>query len=131
MINIIYITNMKTNFIRILTIFIFLMGHIIYAQENTVSGTVVDNNGLAMPGVTVTIKGTKSGTQTDFDGKFSLKANENQILVFSFIGMKTQEIAATTKVINLTMYENAQELREVVVTALGIKRERKALGYAT
>ena len=58
---------MKTNFIRILTIFIFLMGHIIYAQENTVSGTVVDNNGIAMPGVTVTIKGTKSGTQTDFD----------------------------------------------------------------
>lgn len=122
---------MKTNFIRILSIFIFLLSHITYAQENIVSGTVVDNNGLPMPGVTVTIKGTKSGTQTDFDGKFSLKANENQILVFNFIGMKTQEIAATTKVINLTMYESAQELKEVVVTALGIKRERKALGYAT
>jgi TonB-linked SusC/RagA family outer membrane protein len=103
-----------------------------FAQERAVSGTVSDNAGMPLPGVSVLVKGTKSGTQTDFDGKFSIKASSSQVLVFSYIGMKTQEIAASSSVINVKLNGDANELEAVVVTtALGIKREKKSLGYAT
>ena len=111
---------MKTNFIRILTIFIFLMGHIIYAQENTVSGTVVDNNGLAMPGVTVTIKGTKSGTQTDFDGSYSIKAKTGDVLIFSAVNLESLRKKITKQdllldVVKVQMTAKSIDLKEVII----------------
>ncbi|WP_264525351.1 TonB-dependent receptor plug domain-containing protein [Flavobacterium sp. N502536] len=77
------------------------------------------------------VKGTKTGTQTDFDGKYSIKASSNQVLVFSYIGMKTQEVAATSSAINVKLLDGAaQQLESVVVTAFGIKRNPKKLGYS-
>ncbi|MCL6461113.1 MAG: carboxypeptidase-like regulatory domain-containing protein, partial [Flavobacterium micromati] len=85
---------MKLKLNGFLMLLIALVAQITFAQERTVSGTVSDNAGLPLPGVSVLIKGTQSGAQTDFDGKFSIKASPNQILLFSYIGMKTQEVAA-------------------------------------
>jgi TonB-linked SusC/RagA family outer membrane protein len=106
---------------------------ITFAQERKITGTVSDNAGIPLPGVSVLVKGTKSGAQTDFDGKYSIKASANQVLVFTYIGMKTEEAAASSSIVNVKMADaGAQELEGVVVTtAMGIKKEKKALGYAT
>ena len=123
---------MKLKFNGFFVLLIVLMTQIIFAQERAVSGVVSDNAGLPLPGVSVLIKGTKSGTQTDFDGKYSIKAAPNQALVFSYVGMKTKEVLASLKSVNVILETDAEQLNEVVVTtALGIKREKKSLGYAT
>jgi hypothetical protein len=115
-------------------VFFFLLAlQLISAQDRPVSGVVKDNAGIPLPGVSVLIKGTKLGAQTDFDGKFSIKAAPSHILVFTYIGMKTEEVAASSSFINVKM-ENAaaQELQGVVVTtAMGIKKQKRSLGYAT
>ena len=123
---------MKLKFNGFLVLLLVLVAQLSFAQERAVSGTVSDNAGMPLPGVSVLVKGTKAGTQTDFDGKYSIKASSSQILVFSYIGMKTQEIAATSSTVNVSLAGDAQELESVVVTtALGVKREKKSLGYAT
>ncbi|NCQ15038.1 MAG: hypothetical protein GW810_09600, partial [Flavobacteriales bacterium] len=81
---------MKTKFSGILTLFLAFMVQITFAQQKTVSGTVSDDSG-PLPGVSVVIKGTLSGTETDFDGKYSIKAKAGDILQFSFVGMESQE----------------------------------------
>lgn len=121
---------MKTKLNGFLTLFIALLVQISFAQDRVVTGVVSDNSGLPLPGVNVLVKGTKLGTQTDFDGKFSIKASPSQTLIFNFVGMKTQEVVASSSTINVKMKDDAVELEGVVVTALGIKREKKALGYA-
>lgn len=123
---------MKLKFNGFLVLLLVLVAQLTFAQERAVSGTVSDNAGMPLPGVSVLVKGTKTGTQSDFDGKFSIKASSSQVLVFSYIGMKTQEVAATSATINVKLADaGAQELEGVVVTAFGIKREKKSLGYAT
>lgn len=121
---------MKTKLNGFLTLFIALLVQISFAQERIVTGVVSDNNGLPIPGVNVLVKGTKLGTQTDFDGKYSIKASPSQTIVFNFVGMKTQEIVASSTTINVKMKDNAVELEGVVVTAFGIKRNPKKLGYS-
>lgn len=122
---------MKTKLNGFLTLFIALLVQISFAQERIVTGVVTDNSGMPIPGVNVLVKGTKMGTQTDFDGKFSISASPTQTLVFNFVGMKSQEIVASSATINVKMKDDAVELEGVVVTALGIKREKKSLGYST
>jgi TonB-linked SusC/RagA family outer membrane protein len=122
---------MKLKFNGFLVLLVALVAQITFAQERTVSGIVSDNAGLPLPGVSVLVKGTQTGTQTDFDGKFSIRTTPSQVLVFSYIGMKTQEILAASSNLNVKLKDDAMELEGVVVTALGIKREKKALGYAT
>jgi TonB-linked SusC/RagA family outer membrane protein len=123
---------MKLKFNGFLVVLLLLLAQLTFAQERVVSGIVSDNEGMPLPGVSVLVKGTKSGTQTDFDGKYTIKASPTQVLVFSYIGMKTQEITASSAVINAKLSGDALELEGVVVTtALGIKREKKSLGYAT
>ncbi|MBL0738793.1 SusC/RagA family TonB-linked outer membrane protein [Flavobacterium sp. GN10] len=123
---------MKLKFNGFLVLLLVLVAQLSFAQERAVSGTVSDNAGMPLPGVSVLVKGTKTGTQTDFDGKFSIKVSPSQVLVFSYIGMKTQEVAASSSTVNVKMADaGAQELEGVVVTAFGIKREKKSLGYAT
>jgi hypothetical protein len=80
---------MKLKFNGILVLLVVLMAQLTFAQEKTVTGVVSDNAGMPMPGVSVLVKGTNSETQTDFEGKFSLKAATNQVFIFSYIGMKT------------------------------------------
>ena len=122
---------MKTKLHGFLTLFIVLLVQISFAQERVITGVVSDNSGLPIPGVNILVKGTKQGTQTDFDGKFSIKATPTQTLIFNFVGMKSQEIAASSSTINVKMKDDAVELESVVVTALGVSREKKSLGYAT
>ena len=101
------------------------------AQEKKITGIVSDNAGIPLPGVSVLVKGTRVGAQTDFDGKYVIKASSNQLLIFSYIGMNTKEVTASSSIINVKMTDaGAQELESVVVTALGIKRSEKTLGYA-
>ena len=101
---------MKTKLHGFLTLFIALLVQISFAQERVVTGIVSDNSGLPVPGVNVLVKGTKIGTQTDFDGKFTIKATPTQTLVFNFIGMKTQEVVASSSSVNVKMKDDAVEL---------------------
>ena len=102
-----------------------------YAQEKTITGTVTDQENYPLPGVNIVIKNTTTGIQTDFDGNYSIQVSEGQILVFSYLGQKTVEITVgSTNVIDIQMEESAQALQEVVVTAQGIVREKRSLGYA-
>ena len=101
-------------------------------QQQQVSGTVTDTDGIPLPGVNVLVKGTNTGDVTDFNGVYSIDDVSNgTTLVFSFIGFVTQEIAVEGRAtIDVTLQEDVSALNEVVVTALGIKREKKALGYS-
>jgi len=101
--------------------------------EIIVSGTIIDENGAGFPGVNILVKGTTTGTTTDTNGKYSLSVeNENAVLVFSFVGYAIQEIGVGGRtVVDVTMQPDIKSLEEVVVTALGIKKETKRLGYAT
>lgn len=122
---------MRTKLNGLLTLLLALIVHITYAQEKTVSGTVTDQSGLPLPGVNIVVQGTTTGTQSDFDGNYSITASVGQNLLFTYIGQKpvTQTVGASST-INVQMEEDAQALEEVVVTAQGIKREKKSLGYA-
>lgn len=122
---------MKTKLKGLLTLFFALIMQISFAQERTVSGTVVDQTGFPLPGVNVLIKGTSTGVQTDIDGKYQIQASPDQILVFSYIGTKTQELPASSTSLNVTLSDDATELETVVVTAVGIKREKASIGAAT
>jgi TonB-linked SusC/RagA family outer membrane protein len=123
---------MKTKFSGILTLLLAFVVQLTFAQEKTISGTISDPSGLPLPGATVIVKGTSSGTSTDFDGKYSINANTGATLVFSFVGYTTKEIkVGASSTINVQLSEDASLLDEVVITALGIKREKKSLGYAT
>jgi TonB-linked SusC/RagA family outer membrane protein len=121
---------MKLKFNGFLVLLVVLAAQLTFAQERAVSGTVSDNAGMPLPGVSVLVKGTKSGTQTDFDGKFSIKASPNEVLVFSYIGMKNEEVNAKSTSLNVKMQSTTTELESVVITAQGVKREKKSLGYA-
>ncbi len=123
---------MKTKFSGLLTLLLALVVQITFAQEQTVTGTVTDESGMPLPGVNVVIKGTTRGTQTDFDGNYSIKADQGEVLVFSYIGLKTAEYPiGDISTVDVVMEADAAQLKEVVVTALGIEREKKSLGYAS
>ncbi len=121
---------MKPRLTNYLALLLVLFVQVVFAQSGTVTGTVSDNNGLPLPGVSILVKGTNTGTQSDFDGKFKIQATPNQTLVFSFIGMRTKEVSAASAS-DVRLQDDATELEGVVVTALGISREKKSLGYAT
>lgn len=115
---------MRTKFSGILTLLLAFVVQITFAQEKTVSGAVTDDQGLPLPGVNIIIKGTSSGTQTDFDGNYSLEASNGSTLVFSYIGFETQEVSVgAASSYNITMVQG-NTLDDVVITALGIKRKK-------
>ena len=123
---------MKNKLLLLLFIFIGFIGSI-QAQQRIISGTVTDKtDGSVIPGVNVVVKGTTRGTVTDGNGKYSIAVSPNaKILIFSFIGMVTQEVTIGNNThINVVLAPISTKLNEVVVTALGIKRQVKALGYA-
>jgi TonB-linked SusC/RagA family outer membrane protein len=100
-------------------------------KEVPIGGTVKDALGGALPGATVRVKGTGIGTSTDINGKFSLNAPENAVLVVSYAGFQTKEISIGAQTnIDIVLVEDTKQLTDVVVTALGIKKERRALGYS-
>ncbi len=102
-------------------------------MQQNVTGVVTSNTGEVLPGVSVFVKGTKLGTNTDGSGKFSIKVPDaNSILVFAYLGFSRKEVPVGGRaVVNVTLIEDAHQLGEVVVTAMGIKRTSKELGYST
>ena len=100
-------------------------------QDRKISGRVIDKNGEALIGVSITVKGSKDGAITDIDGNYNLSTETgNPILVYSYIGYRAQEVAYKGQaVLNVTLQDDTKTLDEVVVTALGIKRSQKALSY--
>ncbi|QLG46079.1 SusC/RagA family TonB-linked outer membrane protein [Costertonia aggregata] len=122
---------MRTNLNGILTLFMAFVVHLTFAQDKTISGTVTDQDGIPLPGVNIVIEGTTNGTQTDFDGNYTIQGSPGQTLLFTYIGQKeTRRTIGAESTINVQMTEDAQALEEVIVTAQGIKREKQALGYA-
>lgn len=107
--------------------------HVVFAQSRSITGTVTDaDDGGTLPGVSVVVKGTSMGTVTDIDGKYSLNVPEDaKILVFSFVGMVPQEVQMTSaSSYDVALVKADISVDEVVVTAMGIAREKKSLGYA-
>jgi len=93
------------------------------------SGVVSDDSGT-LPGVSVILKSKSTGTETDFDGKFSLNAKQGDIIQFAFIGMKTLEAVVQNSNMNIRMQAMSENLEEIVVSALGVKREYKSVGFS-
>jgi TonB-linked SusC/RagA family outer membrane protein len=111
------------------TLFFFAITSVM--AQRTVSGKVTDDTGEGLPGVNVVIKGTTNGTTTDLDGNFSISVDQGATLVFSSVGFDEQEVAVGSRtVIDITLGSDVTELSEVVVTALGVERSEKALGYS-
>lgn len=100
-------------------------------KKNKITGQVLDENNEPMVGVTVTVKGTTDGAVTDLDGNYALFTGvEKPVLQFSYLGYKPKDVVATSNELNAVLDLDAQAIDEVVVTALGIKREKKMLGYS-
>ncbi|MEL7589587.1 MAG: carboxypeptidase-like regulatory domain-containing protein [Prolixibacteraceae bacterium] len=106
--------------------------HAVMAQTREISGTVTSaEDGSSIPGVSVSVKGTTLGTITNVEGNYRIKVPQNaQVLVFSFVGMQAREIPVTGNTINVQLEAELVGINEVVVTALGISREKKSLGYS-
>lgn len=100
-------------------------------SDKTITGIVTDQSRLPIPGVNVIVKETRQMTQTDLDGKYTIKAKKGQTLVFSFLGMKhKKEVVGDKKIINVTLEDDKVQLESVVITAQAIRKEKKSVGYA-
>ena len=121
---------MKTKFTNICMSFFLFFALTLSAYAQQISGTVSDENGVPLPGATVLIQGTSTGVSTDFDGNYSIGASSGDTLVFSFVGYSSQSVVVgSSTTVNVSL-EPDNTLDEVVVTALGIQRNAKALGYS-
>ena len=102
------------------------------AQEKVISGTVTSStDGTPLPGVNVVVKGTTKGVQTDFDGKYAIEASTGEVLEFSYLGLKTKTTTiGSSSVIDISLDEDLEQLEDVVVTAYGIKKDARKLGYS-
>ena len=108
---------------------IALMSPLFGWSQGLVTGTVSDENGMPLPGATVVVEETNAGTTSDFDGNYQISASTGQTLVFSYVGYESQTLIIDSGTIDLTL-NPAGQLEEVVITALGISRDKKSLGYA-
>ena len=116
---------MRTKFSGILTLLLALVVQLTFAQQKTITGTVTDDTGLPLPGANVIIKGTSTGTQSDFDGNYSITANVGEVLTFSYVGFDTQEVrVGTQNNINVSLNPGSA-LEEVVVT--GYSRQNQTV----
>ena len=116
---------MKTKFSVMLTLFLALVVQISFAQQKTVSGTVNDDQNMPLPGATIIIKGTSTGTTTDFDGKFSIQASSDDVLMISFVGFSTQEISVGNSTTFQVQMVTDNSLDEVVVVAFASKKRKE------
>jgi TonB-linked SusC/RagA family outer membrane protein len=115
-----------------IVLFFQLFSLMLFAQQRDITGTVTDASGTLLPGVNVILKGTNTGTSTGFEGEYKISVSEaNAVLVFSYLGLETQEVTVgSTNTVNVVLQDASNLLDEVVVTALGIERETKSLVYA-
>ncbi|MDR7370096.1 TonB-dependent receptor [Flavobacterium aquidurense] len=121
---------MKNKFSLLLILAMFaLLQTAGYAQSKVVKGTITDGTGLPIPGANVLVKGTKQGTSSDFDGKYTINASAGQVLVFSSTGSKTVEkTVGTTSEINVKLVEEASQLNEIVVVGYGTQKKSDVTG---
>ena len=119
---------MKRKLMMFLTLFFIGIG--IVTAQTQVRGTVVDDSGEPVIGATIQVKGASLGTVTDIDGNFTLSAPANGTLVISYVGYQTQEVPVTANP-RIVLVQDTELLEEVVVTALGIQRQKRSLGYST
>jgi len=118
--------------LQLIFLLLLLCHTYVFAQNARVTGKVTGQDNEALPGVSIQISGTTEGAVTDVEGNYTLNAPANATLIFSYIGFANQTVNVNNRsVINIKMAPDAKALDEVVVTALGIKREAKTLGYAT
>lgn len=110
---------MKNKYNFLLTFLLAIIAHIAFAQQKNVSGKITNQNGEPLLGATILVKGTSTGTSSDFDGNYSVSVSEGQTLVFSLIGYKDLErVVGASNTLNVTLSEDAQALEEVVITVL-------------
>lgn len=115
-----------------LTLLLFLLiSQFVLAQEKNISGKVTDPAGQPLIGASIVVKENGSGTQTDIDGKFTIKADPTQTLVISYLGSKTKEISAGSSNLNIKLEDDSQTIEGVVITALGIKRKPDEITSST
>ena len=119
---------MKTKYNQILITFFLMIGVVAFAQQS-ISGSVTDDSGVPLPGATVVVEGTSNAAITDFDGNYSINATIGDVLVASYVGYNSNTQTASSATINFTLTQST-ELDEVIITAQGIARKEKALGYA-
>lgn len=112
-------------------VILMLIGATLFSQTIKVTGTVTDADGVTLPGVSVVLKGTITGASTDIGGMYELQVPPDGTLVFSFMGMTTREVEINNRnVIDVVLFPDVATLDEIVVTAVGIQRSRRSLGYA-
>lgn len=118
------------NLFRMLTLSLFVLcTTVVFAQQKSIKGTVVDATGEPLIGVNVSVKGTTIGIITDIDGNYSLEVPTNATLVFSYIGYRTQELSVGNQTtINITMQEDTQNIDEVVVVGYGVQKKETVTG---
>ncbi|HEX3385615.1 MAG TPA: carboxypeptidase-like regulatory domain-containing protein, partial [Mucilaginibacter sp.] len=125
--------NLPSNFTRLLLLTLvsaFVFCGNAFAQ-NTIRGIVLDNNNQPLPGVTIKVKGTTRATVTGIEGRFTFAAEKGETLVVSIIGFISQEVTVTSETYySIQMQQESKNLNEVVVTALGVKKEFQRLGYS-
>lgn len=120
---------MNTRANSIFTLLLAFIVQLSFAQTKTISGNVSDETG-PLPGVSIVIKGTTSGTESDFDGNYAVTASVGDVLEFSFVGMTTQEMTVGAESIMNLVLASDNVLDEVVITAFGKKKQKRSLGYA-
>lgn len=114
-----------------LIITFLLTGAMAFAQKATIEGTVKTGSGESLPSATILIKGTTNGALSDVNGHFNIQAEPKDILEVSYIGYETLEVlVGTQKIITITLEDSKQEIKEVIITALGIEKEKSTIGYA-
>lgn len=118
---------------NLLTLFCLFWVGIAFGQNRTVTGKVIaEEDGSVLPGVSILVKGSTSGTSTNIDGEYAINVPANAVLVYSFVGFITQEVpVGSNSVIDITLKSDILALSEIVITAMGIAKEKKSLGYAT
>src|SRR5882762_8641568 len=121
---------MKQRYLLLTALLFFVLANLTaFAQQKSISGAVADSKGNALPGVNVIVKGTSSGTVTDASGRYVISVPDgSKTLVFSFIGYASKEVEIGNQTsVDVALDEDVKQLAEVVVTALGIERNTKAL----
>ena len=120
---------MKTKFSNVIIMVFMMIFQWNFAQQS-ISGTVSDSAGVPIPGATILVVGTNNGVTTDFDGMYTIMASEADVLSVSYVGYAVQTVnVGASLTINVTLSLD-NELEEVVVTALGISRDKKSIGYS-
>jgi TonB-dependent starch-binding outer membrane protein SusC len=121
--------SLKAGLLAVIMLFLTMSAQVAFAQDNSVTGKVTDGKGSGLPGVSIAVKGTTRGANSDAEGNFRVQAPANAVLVFSYVGFEAQEITVGNRsTINVTLAEDSKSLNEVVVVGYGTQQKRDITG---